>query len=550
MKKAFLKWFGPGQKEQVYPLTAEEILIGRKSDADLVLTDPYISRRHARLVRRGDDYELEDLKSTHGSMVNGQQVERHSLQHGDRVVLGKGRVEMTFLVDTPHQPDNDTTVDSDRTAMLDLTAVLPSVYSGYSDLEKLSFILDFQYSLGSQFSAESTFAQILASALKISGAERGFILLRANGSFDYVLGMDGDGRPMRESEFVQASRTVVSQVADSGEGVFMTEGIDGDLAQQDSIVAMNLRALACMPLEWISAESESDTPRVEGILYLDSTKPMHTLTGLDQKILNKLATEAANVFEKVQMIETLEERKQLEKELALAQETQRTLLPQSLPQLKNTKVLAFSEPTRYVGGDFYDFFRPEEGKLTGVLADVSGKGISAALLSSLLQGALDMQVRTGVSPANSLTRINRFLCERSQSNRFVTLFLFTLDEQGKGEFISAGHNPAYLYRAATAVSDTLESKHMILGAFDFATYSAAPLEMQSGDILLVYSDGLTEAENPAGEMFGTKRLEELILQFGAQGVEALKEAVLDAIEKFTEGHHQTDDITLVLVEKG
>lgn len=276
---------------------------------------------------------------------------------------------------------------------------------------------------------------------------------------------------------------------------------------------------------------------------------MHALSGLDQKILTRLALEAGNVFEKLAMISTLEEKKQIEKELALARETQRSLLPQRLPEVKNYQVIAFSQPTRHVGGDFYDFLNVESGVLTGVLADVSGKGISAALLSSLIQGALDMEVRSGTEPAQALDKLNKFLCERSQPNRFVTLFLVQLTPAGDGFFISAGHNTAYLYRAATAAVEELASEHLILGAFSFAEYASRPLRLHKGDLLVVYSDGLTEAADPAGEMFGEARLIELIRREGSKGAENLEMTILGTLEDFTQGRSQTDDITLMLVEK-
>jgi len=544
----YLRWIGPEGREQAYALAANEIILGRKGDADVVLSDPYISRHHAKLVRLDRGYKLVDLGSTHGSFINGRRVTEQRLAPGDRISLGKGRVELDYIVDSPHTLEEEATLEFGvEKSIMDLTAVLPSVYSGYSDLEKLSFLLDFQYNLGRNFSAARTFEQILASALKISGAERGFILLNSGDAFEYVVGMDGDGHTLAQSEFIQASQTVVRQVVKTGEPVFMTEGITGDLQKQDSIVAMNVRALSCVPLKWIS--SDSATTGVRGILYLDSTKMMHALSGLDQKILDKLALEAANVFEKVQMIETLEERRQFEQELALARETQQTLLPQSLPELESFQLYAYSQPTRHVGGDFYDFLNAESGELTGVLADVSGKGISAALLSSLLQGALDMEVRSGVEHAEALTRINRFLIERSQANRFVTLFMFHLDPLGSGSFISAGHNPAYVFRAGTQTVESLRSEHMILGAFHFAKYSSKPLSLGAGDILLVYSDGLTEAENPSGDMFGEERLIELVHKEGNLGGEHLEMKILQTVEEFTQGHAQTDDITFMLVEK-
>ena len=495
-----------------------------------------------------EGYSLIDLQSTHGSFVNGDRVADQVLQSGDRISLGHGRsrIEITYFVGDPQEGPDDSTAE-EGSSILDLTEHLPAAYTGQSDLEKMSMLLDFQYAFGRNFSANGTFEQILASALRISGAERGFILMGEETGFKYVVGMDGEGRTMEESEFMQASRTVVRQVTATGNEVFMTEGIAGDLAQQDSIVAMNLRALACLPLKWIS--SDSDEMDVRGILYLDSTKAMHALSGLDQKILSKLALEAGNVFEKVGMLETLEERKLFEKEMALAQETQRTLLPHTLPEIESYELQAFSKPTRHVGGDFYDFYDVGKKELMGVLADVSGKGISAALLGSLLQGALDLQLRSGLATTEALAKANRFICERTQSNRFVTLFLFSLDRQGKGHYVGAGHNPAYLYRRQTGTIEELRSPNLVLGAFDRVDYSATPVELLKGDILVVYSDGLTEAENLKGDMFGERRLIDLIQAQANKGAGALQKIILDDVEAFTESHAQTDDITLLLVQR-
>ena len=548
MRSPYLRWFTSEGQEQIFVLSVDETLLGRKSDADVILTDPYVSRHHARIVKGQDGYNLVDLQSTHGSFVNGHRVTEQVLQSGDRVSLGQGRsqVEITFFVGNPQERHDDTTID-EGASILELTQHLPAAYTGQSDLEKMSILLDFQYNFGQSFSANSTFEQILLSALKISGAERGFILMGEAEGFEYVVGMDGDRRIMKESEFMQASQTVVRQVAATGEDVFMTKGIAGDLAQQDSIVAMNLRALACLPLKWISPDSEE--MEVRGILYLDSTKTMHALSGLDEKILSKLALEAGNVFEKLNMLEALEERKVFEKEMALAQETQRTLLPATLPKIESYELRAFSKPTHHVGGDFYDFYDVGTNQLLGVLADVSGKGVSAALLSSLLQGALDLQFRAGIDTAEALARANLFICERTQSNRFVTLFLFSLDENGTGHYLSAGHNPAYLYRTEDGTIEELRSENLVLGAFDFAEYSSSPIQLNPGDLLVVYSDGLTEAENMKGDMFEERRLVKLIQENASKGAEALQTSILDAIENFTQNSAQNDDITFLLTER-
>ena len=185
----------------------------------------------------------------------------------------------------------------------------------------------------------------------------------------------------------------------------------------------------------------------------------------------------------------------------------------------------------------------------GVLADVSGKGMCAALLSSMVLGALSMEFHSGTQPCQVLNRVNRLLCEKSLPHQFVTLFLFLLSPQGTGQFLSAGHNPAYLFRAATGKIEELAADGFFLGMFDAADYPSHVLGLDRGDVLVVYSDGLPEAQNPSGEMFGEERLLSIIRQEAPSGSEALERKLLKSIEEFTQGTPQTDDITSVVVEK-
>jgi phosphoserine phosphatase RsbU/P len=239
----------------------------------------------------------------------------------------------------------------------------------------------------------------------------------------------------------------------------------------------------------------------------------------------------------------------LDTALALAQETQESLLPRVLPQFGDFHIHAFSHPTRYVGGDFYDFLQLSSGEWMGALADVSGKGMPAALLSSMVLGALSMEFRSGTPPQEVLNRINRLLCEKSLPFQFVTLILFLLSPSGSGRFINAGHNTAYLFRSAAGTIEKLVSNCYPLGMFDSASYQSNTLELYKGDILVVYSDGLTEAENRQEEVFGEEELRRIIRRAAPQGSHALEQRLLKAIEEFTEGMPQMDDITFVVVEK-
>jgi serine phosphatase RsbU (regulator of sigma subunit) len=285
--------------------------------------------------------------------------------------------------------------------------------------------------------------------------------------------------------------------------------------------------------------------RVHNILEV---RLLHQQAKNHSKVLEETVRELEASREVIRL-KTLEERKKSEQELALAQETQESLLPRCLPKFENFRIHAFNKPTRYVGGDFYDFLQLSSGDWMGVLADVSGKGMPAALLSSMVLGALSMEFRSRPQPQEVLNRINQLLCEKSLPFQFVTLFLFLLSQDGVGQFISAGHNAAYLFRSATGKIEALLPDAYFLGMFDFACYESRALHLDQGDILVVYSDGLTDAENPQEEMFGENRLLEIIQQEGPLGSRAVEQRFLTAIEDFTQGMPQTDDITFVVVEK-
>ena len=536
-----LKWKAADGRSQEYLVAAPEIVIGRGGGADLLLPSLHVSRRHAKLVCEAGTYAIQDLESSYGTFVNGERITRSALRHGDRIIFGKGD-EFHFYVDSAEQrQDLDTTKIVQR-SLVDLGKVLPSEAS---DLEKMLCVLNLQNEWNQVFTPENALNQILENALRISGAERAFIMTQSVEGFGYAAGMDGRNRKLSESQF-RTSQSIIRNVVATRQAVFMVEGIKGEFAAQESIVGMNLRAVACLPL--LGIRTGGDSSEILGILYLDSTKAMHSLSGLDEKILNKLAVEAGNVLERVEMMKSIEQRKTLERDLALAEDTQRSLLPREIPKLEHLKLIAFCRPTRYVGGDFYDFQVMPGGDLLFVIADVSGKGVAASVLSSMILGCLQLRLQDGDSPASALNRLNRFLCTKS-SGKFATMFLCSIAPDGKGQYISAGHNPAFIYRAADGTIDELASTSLILGMFDFAMFEATPIEVRPGDVVLAYSDGLTEAENVKEEMFGEDRVKEIIRREAPAGTDRLHDALIASIAEFTKGRDQSDDITLVIAER-
>jgi serine phosphatase RsbU (regulator of sigma subunit)/pSer/pThr/pTyr-binding forkhead associated (FHA) protein len=524
--------------EKVFRLDSPEVLIGRSSECQVVIKNLNVSRRHARVSQVGGQHKLVDLNSRYGTFVNGERVAERLLKAGDRIELGSDGVPLLFT----HNPQgsNKTSASTLEHQLLDLRLVGQES----TELEKISWILDFQQRWEDAFTPETAFDQILHSALKLSGAERAFILIRERSSLRYATGMDSRFRKLPEAEF-RTSRSVVSHVERTSTPIFMVEGLEAAFAAQESVIATGVKAIACLPL--LGLPTESGSSAMLGILYLDSTKPMHALSGLDERILKKLAGDAGNVLERLEFVRTIEQRRTLERELALAEEMQRALLPREIPDLPGWELAAYSKPTRYVGGDFYDFVQTPRGSLMAMLADVSGKGVSAALLSSMILGSLHSNIRADSTTLAAANALNKLMCDKAPSGRFVTLFMMEFEESGTGQFISAGHTTAYLYRAATGLVEELPSNGMVIGAFSFAAFETSPASLSLGDVLVIYSDGLTEAENAAGDMLGEEPVRECIRKCGPQGAQATLASLTELLQQFTQGHGQTDDITLAVI---
>jgi serine phosphatase RsbU (regulator of sigma subunit) len=308
-----------------------------------------------------------------------------------------------------------------------------------------------------------------------------------------------------------------------------------------------LRALEAGARDFISKPFDQAELRVR-VRNLLEVRLLHLEALSHSKALQETVRELEASREIIRL-KTLAEQKKSEQELALAQETQESLLPRSLPQFENFRIHAFNRPTRYVGGDFYDFLQLSPSEWIGVLADVSGKGMPAALLSSMVLGALSTEFRSGTRLQEVLNRVNRLLCQKSLGSQFVSLFLFSLGPGGEGQFISAGHNPVWLVRSATGKIEALVAEAPVLGIFEDASYQHRAFRLCKGDLLVVYSDGLTDAENPEREILGEKRLREILRREASCGSKAVEGAFLKAIEDFTQGMPQTDDITFVVVEK-
>jgi len=288
---------------------------------------------------------------------------------------------------------------------------------------------------------------------------------------------------------------------------------------------------------------------VFGIIYADSPLSDARFTEDHLKVLTTLASVAAIRVENARLTEEQMERERLEREQQVASEIQQRFLPAAAPQLEGWELQGISFPCYEIGGDYYDFIRREDGKLVIALGDVSGKGTAAALLMSSLHAAIHAQADTHDSIVETISAVNRYLVESIPANRFVTLFYGVLDpKSGSLTFLNAGHNPPLIVHAGGTM-EQLAAGGLPLGIMEGAEFREGRTQLRAGDVLVVYSDGVSEAVNPTGEEFGPTRLYEVVARNLDATAGGIRDRIESALTKFCQGTPAADDITLVIVKR-
>jgi serine phosphatase RsbU (regulator of sigma subunit)/pSer/pThr/pTyr-binding forkhead associated (FHA) protein len=530
-------------------VTQTPFLIGRGAETGnhLQLNDRRISRNCAAIVSEANKFYVEDRGQRRGLFVNGEKAESRELQDGDVITFGlEDSYEIIYR--------STTGAASDESIPLFLTRIehMTSAEKSSGGLNKLNLLLEATTLLHSQLPLDSVLAKMLDHAISVTNADRG-MLMEANtaGQLHVRLARKNGGMRL-PPETLSPSQTAI-QMALKQQSAVITEDLAQagmDLQAAESIVAQGLRAVVVIPLYSVtranSDESLMDVVRGQflGVLYLDSRKPT-AFSRLDRQILDALAGDAAGTLDNARLVERERERQRLEAEINIARDIQQALLPKSFKEYPHLDVSGCNFPCLSVGGDYFDVFPMGDGRTAFLIADVSGKGLGAALLTTMLQGALS-GLTLGSEPARVFNHINRFLCDHAEVGRYATMFFGVMDTHGHLEFINAGHPSPYLIRDGKAETPFTEGSFPV-GLVPEAEYTAACLKLEPGDTLVLFSDGVTEAMDPDDEMFGMQRLGELLNEKHDVPLEHLKKSVLESVENFVRGARQADDVTLLLV---
>jgi serine phosphatase RsbU (regulator of sigma subunit)/pSer/pThr/pTyr-binding forkhead associated (FHA) protein len=526
--------------------------IGRQPESDLIIRDSRASRTHARILFEQGEYVIEDCGSRHGTSVNGHRITRQPLHNSDRIEFGaQDSYQLIFALDGA---ELKRLVDQmgEQAALHDSPTAAHPVGG---NLGKLRAILDLARTVQSSFSVDDVLASVVDTALTITGAERGFLMLRNGTALDTRVARHKRGYHLRDTD-LRVPREVLHRALQHRRELlsmnFDPTAID-ETRPQNSIADLELRSVVCVPLVRIRTGQGDSTSMLStgsetvGVLYMDSRVTAADLTGGNRELLQTLAIEASTVLENARLLVEERAKHQMEEELQLARTIQQSLLPGKLPTEGWMAASAGSVASREVGGDYYDITAVDPRCYCVVVADVSGKGVASALLASLLQGALITATGVPEGLVRRIVRLNQFLLDRTGGEKYATLFYSLLHDDGRLSYVNAAQCPPIVVRVNGECIE-LEATGMPVGLMEGAEFALETLRLAPGDRVVIYSDGVTEAQNQKREFFGKKRLNEILKTHAGESCSAIHDAIQEGVTAFTEGAPQSDDITLVVLE--
>ncbi|MGA2299781.1 MAG: SpoIIE family protein phosphatase [Candidatus Acidiferrum sp.] len=548
--EAVLEVISPDGARKYVRVTQTPFLIGRGAETGnhLQLTDRRISRNCAAIVMEANRYYLEDRGQRRGMFINQEKAESRQLNDGDVITFGiEDSYQIIFRAATG-------TSDEAIPQLLTRIDHMTSSESTGGGLRKLNMLLEATSLLHSQLPLDSVLAKMIDHAIAVTDADRGLLEEAEAGRPENLrvrLARRSGGQRL-PPESMTPSQTAIQLALKQGSPV-----ITEDLAQAEmnlqaaaSIVAQGLRAVVVIPL-YASSRAASEGTGVDvrrgvflGVLYLDSKRPT-AFTKLDRQILDALAADAASILDNARLVERERERQRLEQEINIARDIQQALLPKNFKDYPHLAVSGVNFPCLSVGGDYFDVFPLDEKRTAFLLADVSGKGLGAALLTTMLQGALS-GMTLGTDPARTFNHVNRFLCDHAEVGRYATMFFGILDVAGKLEFINAGHPSPILMRQGRAEEAFTEGSFPV-GLVPEAEFATATLQLEPNDTLFLFSDGVTEAMDPDEQLYGVPRLVEVLQGKTDLPLDEIQKTVLESVENFARGARQADDVTMLVV---
>jgi phosphoserine phosphatase RsbU/P len=531
--------FADADGEHCFVLDRPTTSIGRSPEQDLVVHDPHVSRHHALIVREGAAFALIDQKSSYGTFVNGARLDRATLRDGDVVQLGSlESARMRFCLPVANDRDDERTPGPAGNLLTSLHG-FPRTGDDTSrpaahEIGQLNWLLSAARQLNAGNAIGDILTTLLELTLQLTGVERGFVFLKQGEEMKLARGLNTDGKIIDEDSTV--SRRAMQRAIESESKFSISDTLTDNAASAwASVMANRIRSIYCIPLR--KRDSTSAKGKLLGLLYLDSQIGPGHLSEVDHQLLDTIATEAAALLHNALLAEAEFQARQAREELAIAAKIQNGLMSMALPVLPYAALQARSVPCLEIGGDFYNAVALDDCLCAGI-ADVSGKGVSAAIVAATLQGIIHAQLLSRQSLPEIASQLNQFLYTR-QVGKYATLVLLKLYPDGRVEYLNCGHVQPLIVRGKKV--ERLKESNLIVGLLPEVTYTSATCKLKPGERLLVVTDGVVEAENTAGDPFGDAGLDE-VARF--QEIES----ILDRVAAYHAPNPAQDDCTLLQVQ--
>jgi serine phosphatase RsbU (regulator of sigma subunit) len=533
-----------------YPLDGDEILIGRHPDCGVQLESSAVSRRHARVFIKDGRYLIEDLGSGNGTSVNGQTIASATpLEAQDRIKLGP--VLMRFeqgevLEQAAVASDMGTTMVGVSLADDEVT-IMSQVESGtgFGTLDvrpeqKLKGVLEISRALAGSVDVESMLPKVLDTLFAIfNQADRGCVLLQDAESGELV---PRAMKHRRESDdaTVTLSRTIVNKVIEDKAGLLSADASsDSQFDASESISNLSIRSMMCVPMLGVDGE-------VAGVINLDTQNPLNQFNSDDLELLQAVAGQAALSYESARLMSLFMEKQKQDGELEIARGVQEALLPQQLPEADGYSFFASYDSAQAVGGDYYDALLLEDGRICLAFGDVAGKGVPGALIMSRIASCVQTTMAFATSIEQAVAAINNHMCANAVEGRFVTFVLAIIDPVAHHlTLVNGGHmSPMILTPAGSIEEFDSETVGLPIGVMEDYPFEVVERPIAEGEIFVIFTDGVDEAMNPAGELYTLERMRNFLLA-GPRQADQLGRALLGDVREWADGRDQNDDITIM-----
>lgn len=546
------------KKEESFtlPLKQDKISIGRSADNDIAILDPYSSGHHSLIYKKDNRYVVRDNNSKNGTFLNGKKIQGETiLNKGDEVLIGSTRIifdqEISTNVEVTDTPSSSAAINSmiQIEDILKKTDLSTTIKAQPMDMDKMRL----EHRISSVISEVSKalvlhlpLNELLEHILDLIGQhlvmDRGILMLKEGNPSQFIPRVIRINNPRLKNQKILVSQSIINLAVNQNSSILTSDAQDDTRFKAEvSIINLNIHSAMCVPL-WNNKE-------IIGVIYADRIYKLEQFTEEDLRLMTLLANLAAIKIENAKLVELGIEKEKMEKELSLASQIQRDFLPKENPKSKGFEIAGANVPCYQVGGDYYDFIDIDPERIGITIADVSGKGVSASLLMASLRAALQSEVHSEYDIERMVKKLNDFVHRSSSTNKFITFFFSELNKKtSELKYINAGHNPPLIMDLKGNVR-RLESSGFCLGMFPNIDYKLEKLNLNVGDTVLLFTDGITESRNKDNEEFEEKRMIQLMNKHSKIGAEDLIEKINQELEEFTVGTEPSDDQTIVVIKR-